>query len=348
MSESAVVYSARLGAICDEQLDAAAQRLGIGRFVAAAPATAGLFGQNLFLTTTEGEFVLRGAPHWVNGAPNDAWQFAKETFFARLVHERTDVPVPWPMLHDTASDIFGWPYLVMPRMPGIGIDVRTSARTFAAEDRLGIAAALGDALARLQRLRWPVAGEVDPNCVFAAYPAGHARHLADEILAMADVAGAHGAFDPHDRDYVARVIEAGCACEASGAEAVYVHADYGLGNLVVDRVQGAWAVTGLFDFHTSCMGVGTLDLCRQSAAYFDHDPPCAEGFVSAWRERSDAAAPDRDLVALCAVNERMKIWEYFTRPAQRADWTRGRTFRSYAEPYVAGVSTLVAPSPTRA
>jgi aminoglycoside phosphotransferase (APT) family kinase protein len=341
LSETAVVYSARLGAIRDAQLDAAAQRLGIGRFVAAAPVTSGLFGQNLFLTTTEGEFVLRGAPHWVNGAPNDAWQFTKETFFARLLHERTDVPVPWPMLHDTTSDIFGWPYLVMPRMPGIGVDVRTAARTLAAEDRLGIAAALGETLARLQRLRWPVAGEIDPTCAFAAYPAGHARHLADEILAMADLAAAHGAFDAGDRDYVAHVVEAGCRPELQGGEAVYVHADYTLGNLVVDRVQGAWTVTGVFDFHTSCMGVRALDLCRQTAAYLDHDPPCADVFVAAWRERSGAVTAERDLVALCAANERLKIWEYFTRPGQRADWIPGRTFRSYAAPYVARVSALV-------
>ena len=61
-----VIYSQRLGGISNEQLDAAARRLNVGRFVSAAPTRSGLFGQNLFLTTTEGEFVLRGAPHWVH------------------------------------------------------------------------------------------------------------------------------------------------------------------------------------------------------------------------------------------------------------------------------------------
>ena len=44
-------------------------RLNLGRFLHAEPIVGGLFGQNVFVTTTAGEFVLRGAPHWVNGAP---------------------------------------------------------------------------------------------------------------------------------------------------------------------------------------------------------------------------------------------------------------------------------------
>jgi aminoglycoside phosphotransferase (APT) family kinase protein len=331
---AATVYSERLGAIDDDQLDAAARRLGVGRFVSAAPVASGLFGQNLFLTTTEGEYVLRGAPHWVNGAPNDAWQFSKEIYFARLVHEHTDVPVPWPMLHDPSSDIFGWPYVVMPRLRGLCLNDRTAKRTLPAADREAIAAALGDALARLQRLRWPVAGEVDVNCAFAAYPHGHARHLADEIVAMAAVAAANGAIDDEDRAWIDAVIGRGCAAPADARGATYVHADYKLDNLVVDRRDGGWAVTGLFDFHTACMGIGALDLCRQAASYSDTDPPCATAFVAAWRRRVDVATVHADVLALCAVNERMKIWEYFTRAAHRADWTRGTTFRAFARGYV--------------
>lgn len=83
----AVRYSERLGDITDTQLQAALDRFGLGGLRSASPAPGGLFGQNIFLTTTEGEFVLRGAPHW-NPAGEDDWQFPKERFFSRLVHDQ--------------------------------------------------------------------------------------------------------------------------------------------------------------------------------------------------------------------------------------------------------------------
>jgi hypothetical protein len=112
MTESRI-YSERLGAISDGQFDAVAERWDLGEFVGATPITDGLFGQNVFITTTHGDFVLRGAPHWVKGADDTEWrredrfQFTKEVFFARQLHEHTKAPVPWPMLHDQAADIFG-------------------------------------------------------------------------------------------------------------------------------------------------------------------------------------------------------------------------------------------------
>ena len=56
-------YTERLGVIEPDQLYEAAERMGIGEVRDARAAIGGLFGQNLFLTTSEGEFVLRGNPH---------------------------------------------------------------------------------------------------------------------------------------------------------------------------------------------------------------------------------------------------------------------------------------------
>ena len=63
-------YSARLGRISPAQFQAALDRVGHGAFVRAAPIPLGNFGQNVFVTATSGEYVLRGAPHY-------AWQFPK-------------------------------------------------------------------------------------------------------------------------------------------------------------------------------------------------------------------------------------------------------------------------------
>ena len=88
MPSNSPIYSARLGAICDAQLAAAATRLGLGIFVSAALTSGGLFGQNLFLTTDEDEFVLRGAPQWAGGLDDpDYRRLGFRHQFALSIHQ---------------------------------------------------------------------------------------------------------------------------------------------------------------------------------------------------------------------------------------------------------------------
>jgi hypothetical protein len=48
-----------------------------------------------------------------------------------------------------------------------------------------------------------------------------------------------------------------------------------------------------------------------------------------------------EIMPLYILNDRMKLWSYFTRPGARAAWTEGHTFRSWAERYVEGVLSLL-------
>ena len=61
-------YSKHLGLLSPDQFQAALNRFGLGNFLHAEPIPFGLFGQNVFLTSIVGEFVLRGRPHF-------PWQF---------------------------------------------------------------------------------------------------------------------------------------------------------------------------------------------------------------------------------------------------------------------------------
>jgi hypothetical protein len=83
------LYSTHLGRIAPTQFQATLDRFGLGHVVEAEPIASGRCGQNVFVTSETRRYVLRGRPH-------DDWQFPKERFIAQLLHERTDVPVPWP------------------------------------------------------------------------------------------------------------------------------------------------------------------------------------------------------------------------------------------------------------
>lgn len=55
-------YSQRLGMLSTQQLQTALDRFQLGRLIHAEPVPLGNFGQNVFLTSTQGAFVLRGNP----------------------------------------------------------------------------------------------------------------------------------------------------------------------------------------------------------------------------------------------------------------------------------------------
>jgi hypothetical protein len=340
-------YSKRLGAISDAQFEAVAARWNLGRFVRAAPVTNGLFGQNVFVTTSDGEFVLRGAPHWVKGPDDsewrreDRWQFSKEKFFAQLLHERTKAPAPWPMLHDEASDIFGWPYLVMPRMPGQCFDERSIRKSLDREDRRGVAIALSEMLAEMQTLTWPFAGDFgEASIQLEPNPDGVIGQALAETRMIVRSAAERGTLISDEIAWIETLAQTALAA-ASERPNTYAHCDYKLNNLTVMKVNETWHVAGLFDFHEARFADGALDIVRQACAYFDSDPEQARVFVRAYL---GSVAPDRrirELMPFFVANDRLKFWDFFARPEARASWTEGKTFRGWAQHYMDAVMELL-------
>jgi aminoglycoside phosphotransferase (APT) family kinase protein len=347
------VWSKRLGPISDAQFATATERLGVGKFVRAAPVTSGLFGQNVFVTTSEGEFVLRGAPHYVSATPlssappyvrNDLWQFTKEVFFARQLHERTKAPVPWPQLLDKTTDIFGWPYIVMPRMPGTCFEDSTIGQLISEDEQLAIANALGRALAILQTVDWPFAGEFDTSITLVPYPLGHMAHVARETRIFAGSARTNGRFTKEDDVWTEQIFSDALSIgnPAPARPNVYVHGDYKLNNLCLMGTGNDWKVSGVFDLHGSHFGDGASDLCRQACSYLDRGgPDIARAFVSSYRKENGPDPTLVDRMPAYLLNERVKIWEYFTRPDVDAAFFKDHTFRSWTEPYIERLLALL-------
>lgn len=141
----------RLGAITPEQVQAALDRFELGRFRSVTPTEGGLGRQTAFVEADSGSYVLRGNPLFEG-------QFEKEVFFARLLHERGPVAVPWPYHHDPGTDIFGWPYVLLPRLPGRAADVGPPS-DLGPEDQRAVVSALAGTLAALHAVGWSVCGE---------------------------------------------------------------------------------------------------------------------------------------------------------------------------------------------
>lgn len=342
----AKTYSERLGSISDEQFEAVAARFNLGRFVGAEPIAVGLFGQNVFVTTSDGEFVLRGAPHWVKDIDEteyrreDRWQFTKERFFAQQLHEKTRTPAPWPIMHDQTNDIFGWPYLVMPRMPGHCFNERDIRKALDPVDRRGVAVALGENLAEMQTLTAPFAGDFSTATIkLEAYPGGAISWIAHELSAFVRTAQKDGSLEIDDIDYIAAAIAPASAMSAN-RPSTYVHCDYKLNNLAVAKTDGRWRVSGLFDFHEARFSDGGLDLVRTTCSYLDTEPELARVFVESYFGNVGHDEALRKLMPLFVMNDRMKFWDFFAKPGARATWLSEKTFRAWVTPYLDSVMAL--------
>lgn len=336
-------YSKRLGVLSGEQLQAAVSRFDVGELVAAEAPVGGLFGQNVFLTTTAGEFVLRGAPHLMRGlragftparAPADPnlWQFSTEQYFARAIHEQTSVGAPWPYLIEPSHDIFGWPFAVMPRLPGANLADRAVRAALTPDDLVEIARAMGATLASMQTAGWPVTGEYDPaSNSLAAFEHGFAAWVEAYIdMLIKRCRLASDRTTDADVEWCKSIVIEGAEALRMPFQPTFVHEDYQEGNLAVKRGSNGWEVSGVFDLMTAYVGDGEVDLSRSIAAYTDQrEPGLRQAFLEGYRERRPLRPGFGERFPVYMLLDRLHIWEYGQRNSL---WFEGvPNLRSYAE-----------------
>ncbi len=326
-------YSKRLGVISDEQLQAALDRFGLGRLIAAEPAVGGLFGQNIMLTTSTGEYVFRGAPHW-DAEGNDDWQFQKEQLFARLVHEsQTGPPVPWPYLLEESEAIFGWNWAITPRVPGVSM-VREAGHEFSRAERQEQAAALGSALAALHTVTFAepaVYDRADRGLTPVSISYGeYVRRTIERLLE--DSHRASDATTDEDVAWVHGILEQALAAFEASFTPTVIHLDYSANNTVMKRGDQGWAVSGVVDWMTAEIGHPEADLCRSLGLYQQLGMDEQRAFMSAYRGVHPEAPGFADRFRVFMTWERLLIWSYGQR--QRTWFPEGLTLRRWLEPFL--------------
>jgi hygromycin-B 7''-O-kinase len=345
--------SKRLGPIDHEQLRRALARFELGDLLKVEPVPFGLFGQNLFVTSSVGEFVFRGAPH----GPT---QFPTERFFTGILHERTSVPAPWPYQIDDSCDYLPWSYVIMPRMPGLQVTDREVRRDLSAADLRAIARAMAHNLVAMQQVTMPHCSRYDPDRdVVRPVPiADHANWPFNEGYGEVNDPPAH-------RDLVIarfrRILERAraandrtTAADQKWAEEIIERArpgleppfvpcftmeDYQEGNAVLSCTSAGWSVSGVFDFMGCYFGDGETDLSRTAAEYFDQDQGLAREFLTTYLKLRPPRAGFLGRFRLYMLLDRLIIWEFF----QRHEPDRARklgTLRDWTERYTRIADTL--------
>jgi hypothetical protein len=195
----------------------------------------------------------------------------------------------------------------------------------------------GQNLFHLHQLTWPFAGAYDlVSDSIQPFGDGFAAWIVADIGQWLAAARANGRTTTDDIAWIEHIISAAQPVLASAFQPCFVMNDYNPGNLLVDRVQGAWQVSGLFDLMEYYFGDGEADLMRLIAIYLEqnqtHGVQLARAFASAYLTQKPARPGFAERYALYMLRDRLIVWEYGTRPGN--DWFRqGPSFRDYAEPF---------------
>ena len=322
-------YSKRLGEISDDQLQAALKSLDLGDLVSAEPIPFGLFGQNLFLTSTSGEFVLRGCPHY-------DWQFPTEEFFVELLHKKTRVPVPYPYRLNSSDEIFGWPFIIMPKMPGLQLADSSVKADLSIDDRRGVARALAATMIEMQTLTWEFCGRYDTETrQVKPMDQEYRSWIVQRIRELTAQAQSHNN-NTTDSDiaWVEAIIErTAYACTAS-YQPCLVHEDYKEPNIVLTRHENGWQVSGVFDFMTAHFGDGEVDLARPVGSYLRELPELADEFVGYYLEHKDVQRGFVERQQLYMLYDSLLIWAFWQGYAGGLPEDKTLTLKQWAEPFI--------------
>ena len=326
-------YSKRLGVISDDQLQAALDRFDLGRLVSAKPIANGLFGQNLMVTASTGDYVFRGAPHW-NPAGEDDWQFQKERFFSRIVHESlSGPPVAWPCLLEEGREIFGWGFAFQPRLPGSCLQ-QPAGQHYTNKEMREQADELGRALAALHTVELPTPGHHNPRTDRIAPSArSYGEYVEEEIIeTLLEMSlRASSATTANDVEWARSVVAQGRTAMNLPFQPVVVHMDFGAHNVLFEQRDGIWRLTGVIDWATAESGHPEGDLIRPLMFYWKDRVAGRKEFLAAYRDSHPELPGFRQRFPVFVLWERLLLWEYWQR---NKGFKEGLGMREWMEPFV--------------
>ena len=317
-------YAGSLGEISGEQFDKALQKLNLGSLVKVEKVPCGVVGQNVFLTSTKGEYVFRGRPFYDE-------QFAVEKFVVENLREKTSVTTAFPYIIDNDTDIFGFKYAVMPRLSGIQIaNGGTIIHVLSKDERLKIARAMAEVLAEMHKLRYepisqfPFRYENKSDEAYAEWIIGRIINGLEDFI---DIKSG-------DVKFVTEIVEKNKDALLVPFEPCFLMGDFKEDNVLFSNYNGEWKVCAVFDFAMSNFGDCERDLSRIYAMYIDEDKDLATEFINTYVKLNPPRERFFERLKIYSLEERKGIWWWAKNRSEGAWWDKDVSLTEWLEPYL--------------
>ena len=317
-------YAGSLGEISKEQFNKALQKLNLGSLIKVEKVPCGVVGQNVFLTSTKGEYVFRGRPFYDE-------QFAVEQFAVEHLRKKTDITTAYPYIIDNDTDIFGFKYAIMPRLSGIQTaHGGTVILNLSKDERFKIARAMAESLAEMHKLKYepenqfPFPYEYKTSDAYAKWIIGR---IIDGIEGLPDI-------KPNDIVFVNEIINKNKDALLVPFEPCFLMGDFKEDNVLFSNDNGEWKVCAVFDFAMSNFGDSERDLSRIYAMYTDEDADLAKEFINTYTKLHPPREGFFERLKLYSLEERKGIWWWAKNLSEGAWWDKNISLTEWLEPYL--------------
>ena len=207
-------------------------------------------------------------------------------------------------------------------------------------ERVWVARAIAQNLARMQELTWEFAGEFDSTSnAIRPFAGGYAEWFVEDTRRYLMMGRDEGFITADDIAWTERIIGETRHGLAADFEPCFVMGDYYPGNLLVACEDGEWRVTGIVDLGDYFFGNAELDLVRAIGVYLDvarhEDIWLTQVFGKTYLEARAARPGFVERYVLSMLRDRLQVWwlgkrgklPFFFLP-------EGLPFREYSQRYL--------------
>lgn len=335
--------SNQLGDVAAASLQDALNEFDLGTLEDYRRTEKGVMGQTLLIRSSHGEYILKGNPLYPG-------QLEEEKFFVEQLGKHTSTPVPAPYLLHEDTDLLGWSYAMMPRLPGNHLYDPSFQATLTQQDQEEIACMFAHTLAELHRWKVPDAGEYDPVAKqIVSFAGNYLDWLYGTIRHWLHDAEKYSVITDEDVQWVDEQFKNAEPAFESMTVPGFVMGDFKVENVLVQKMDSPsadWQISGLFDFTTSYFGDGTADLSKMSTRYvLEGQPELAAQFLRCYRDLVCTADVEkyeqfRSRLSVHLLYQRV-LWWGEAKATGQVTWSEELPFSQWAEQDIATILALL-------
>lgn len=332
MTSKIIFSSNKIQVVTNSQTQQMLDRFHLGKLLSFKKTEKGAMNQTFFITSTKGEFVLKGNPLYRG-------QFSEEKYFVDNLAKHTNIPVPYPYLVDELEDIFGFSYAIMPRLPGIHMN---SGEIETREEKLRIAELASEVLKEFHSWKICSFGDLDPvNTVITPFKEPYTDWLYNRIRYWLEDAKKYSEITTKDIAFVENQLEVSKKAFNSFSSPTFVMGDFKSDNFLVKSDGDKWELSGVFDFTNSYFGDPVTDLVKMIIMYIDNrEEEFAGHFLSCYLRGLQSKEAFLQRIKVHIIQQRILDWGC-AKAIGMVNWDNNITFSKWVEYYIESVSKLI-------